>query len=512
MRRGVSLLGIVLLAMGLAAAAARADGGPATTTGTTDTTTTATTTTSTTSTTTTTTTAPTPLVGSRLPHGCIGAGVAAIVSRQGSVDALELTRAGLGASVYSASHPFLTLDSATKNVSGCQSRVTLTNVSLFGGGVAAARVTATDGKGKVTGLKIRGFPVSVKQGQTIAVGAWGLLEVGAKKGRLTAPIALRLLYRHDGVPARTTIFIGFAAQAEPDVVAPQPPVPHHHQAKHRHKPLVPQPLTVTPKLGINASHYVFPIDGGASYSDTYGANRNDIYDGWHHGDDLFAPLGTPVVAVADGKLSLVGWNELGGWRLWLTDKKGNSFYYAHLSGYALSILHRNQRDVKAGQVIGFLGRTGDAFTTTPHVHFEIHPHQLVWLGYDGAVDPTTYLHSWRVEHLPASEIPAAARLPAPVGTPSQEAAVVWGELLKARHLMPDGEPAVAMTPSLRRPFPATRDTAAYVDAGRLASARLAGDALHASHGPWLPVALGVALAALATAGSFVFFRRRRSTA
>ena len=162
-----------------------------------------------------------------------------------------------------------------------------------------------------------------------------------------------------------------------------------------------------PGLGYKPKHYVFPVDGGASYVDTYGANRSDIYDGWHHGDDLFAPLGTPVVAVARGTLSLVGWNELGGWRLWLTDKKGNSFYYAHLAGYARWILTHHH--VRAGQVVGFLGRTGDAFTTTPHLHFEIHPHQpaFVKLGYDGAVDPTTYLRKWQIENVPARRDSAA---------------------------------------------------------------------------------------------------------
>jgi hypothetical protein len=276
------------------------------------------------------------------------------------------------------------------------------------------------------------------------------------------------------------------------------------------KSRIPQPLKWTPKLGINPSHYVFPVDGGASYIDTYGAGRNDIYDGWHHGDDLFAPLGTPIVAVADGKLSPIGWNSLGGWRLWLTDKKGNSFYYAHLAGYSSWILHH--RNVKAGQVLGFLGRTGDAFTTPPHLHFEVHPHQLVKLGYDGAVNPTTYLQSWRVVHLPASKIPPAARLRAPGGTPSQEAAVVWTELLRARHLMPNGEPAVARTPSLRRPFPAKWNTPAFVDARRTASPRLASDSPLSSDSLWPSIALGIALVALAAVGSFAFLRRRQSAA
>jgi len=50
--------------------------------------------------------------------------------------------------------------------------------------------------------------------------------------------------------------------------------------------------------------------------------------------------------------------------------------------------------VRAGEVIAFVGNSGDAETTPPHLHFEIHPASLLGLGYDGAVDPTAYLRSW----------------------------------------------------------------------------------------------------------------------
>src|SRR5262249_23015434 len=214
-----------------------------------------------------------------------------------------------------------------------------------------------------------------------------------------------LIQPHGSLPAGTTIALAFAASPKP-VAKPKQPTSttstqptattpsssggssnqgqsttagakKHRHGKKKHQPL-PQPLTVTPPPGFRPSHYVFPVNGGADYGDTYGGVRNDIYDGWHHGDDLFAPLGTPVVAVANGKLSLVGWNRLGGWRLWLTDADGNSFYYAHLAGYSRWIL--DHPNVRAGQVVGFLGRTGDAFTTDPHLHFEIHPHQFLDLG------------------------------------------------------------------------------------------------------------------------------------
>jgi hypothetical protein len=55
------------------------------------------------------------------------------------------------------------------------------------------------------------------------------------------------------------------------------------------------------------------------------------------------------------------------------------------------------RDTPRGTVLGFMGNTGDASTTPYHLHFEIHPVGLLYLGYDGAVDPTSYLTAW--EHV-----------------------------------------------------------------------------------------------------------------
>ena len=51
--------------------------------------------------------------------------------------------------------------------------------------------------------------------------------------------------------------------------------------------------------------------------------------------------------------------------------------------------------MRAGQVIGFMGNTGDAEGTPSHLHFEVHPVSLLYLGYDGAVDPTPYLDAWQ---------------------------------------------------------------------------------------------------------------------
>jgi hypothetical protein len=543
MRRWVWLLALGVLAAALGAASAYAAGTTTTTAATTGTTTTPTATTGTTTAPATTTTpAPTysRLTPSYLSDACVGAGAAAIAESGRTVLTLGTPATGLGPSSYPTKAPIVRFLYSSASGSGCTSaHVTLGSVSLFGGVVTARSVQATHGRGTVSGFEVYGSPVRLTAGHPVTVDGWGEVTLGKTVGRLTAPLVVQLLQSHHGLPAGTTI--EFAFGASPLVVHKSKPKHHsgstttqtkptpasgsgkrtHAKAKAKHpqkKPAVAQPLEAVPSLGFKPRHYVFPVDGGASFVDTYGAGRSDIYDGWHHGDDLFAPLGTPVVAVARGTLSLVGWNELGGWRVWLTDKKGNSFYYAHLAGYASWIL--THRHVKPGQVIGFLGRTGDAYTTEPHLHFEIHPHQpaFVKLGYDGAVDPTTYLNKWQVEHVPASEIPRPARLKAPVGTPTQEAAVVWHQLLVARHLLGFKEisstSTTAPSPALRAPYPhppsyeasgapplkvATGvQTAAHVPATQRDMLLLVGG----------PLGALVVLSAAAT-GTFFFRRRRR---
>jgi murein DD-endopeptidase MepM/ murein hydrolase activator NlpD len=170
-----------------------------------------------------------------------------------------------------------------------------------------------------------------------------------------------------------------------------PNVPDGTGASHAQPPLLGVPSGLQPEL--TAGGYVFPVYGPASYSNSYGAFRGDVSGNWHHGDDIFAPLGAPILACADAVVFSVGWNDVGGNRMWLRDSQGNEFYYAHLS--AFTPLAKNGYHVKAGEVIGFVGTTGDAEGTPPHLHFEVHPFSLLFMGYDGAVDPTIYLDAWR---------------------------------------------------------------------------------------------------------------------
>ena len=293
------------------------------------------------------------------------------------------------------------------------------NLNVFGGEISAssivaqAHATARAGAAKgdtagstVSGLVALGQSVS---GGTVALGDWGSLTAlsgggsgspaSGYHGSITA-LEIRLTADHGGLPAGSTILVGYAEVAAQAPPAP-PPAPKPKKPKTTPRAAAPEPTpgfppvreppTVTPKL--TAGGYVFPVYGPSSFTDTFGAPRGDVSGGWHHGDDIFAPLGAPVLAVAAGTVFSVGWNKIGGNRLWLRDGQGNLFYYAHLSAFTPLAVNGNK--VNAGDVLGFVGNTGDAQGTPPHLHFEIHPVGLIGLDYDGAVNPTSYLLAWQ---------------------------------------------------------------------------------------------------------------------
>jgi murein DD-endopeptidase MepM/ murein hydrolase activator NlpD len=313
--------------------------------------------------------------------------------------------------------------------------VQVSGLSFFNGEITVGSVTAraavrstgrsasghTSGSA-VTGLVVMGQPVAGTPGTSVAYGTWGSVSVlqqssspygsGGSKGyqaRVTA-LVVHLNAEHGGAPAGTDIVVGYADLAA-EMSAPQKPVPTtpEQEVKPRPKPKQEKepktkdrsgqppgpppvraiPYGVLPKL--TAGRYVFPVYGQASYGNTFGAPRANT--GWHHGEDIFAPLGAPILAVADGIVYSVGWNDVGGLRLWLQDQAGNEFYYAHLSAY--SPLAVNGAQVRAGEVLGFMGNTGDAEHTPYHLHFEIHPASMLYLGYDGAVAPYPYLNAWK---------------------------------------------------------------------------------------------------------------------
>jgi murein DD-endopeptidase MepM/ murein hydrolase activator NlpD len=312
-------------------------------------------------------------------------------------------------------------------------------LSLFGGEITAARIageahaaaTPRGGSGYagtsgIARLVVLGRKIVPTANRQISLGDWGyaiVLEHRAVSATDPVPgyrdfvtgLDVTLTAAHGGLPAGSELQIGYAeANAQAGARAALPPAPSNRPPEPGRlgiPQLLSTPPRVTPRLGQRG--YVFPVYGVSRFvADTFGAFRGDVSGGWHHGDDIFAAVGTPVLAIADGVVFSVGWNSVGGWRLWLRDARGNEFYYAHLSAY--SPLAVDGAFVRAGDVLGFVGDTGDAEGTPSHLHFEIHPVRLLGRGYDGAVDPTTYLESWRM--------PQDVRLAAAVGVATVRAA------------------------------------------------------------------------------------------
>lgn len=107
----------------------------------------------------------------------------------------------------------------------------------------------------------------------------------------------------------------------------------------------------------------------SAFTNSWGARRSGGRR--HKGTDVMAPCGAPVKAVTNGTLQNMHSGGLGGTVLYLRATGGDVFYYAHLRGYAPGM--RDGVSVRAGQLIAYNGRTGNARGGACHVHFEWHP-------------------------------------------------------------------------------------------------------------------------------------------
>jgi len=107
---------------------------------------------------------------------------------------------------------------------------------------------------------------------------------------------------------------------------------------------------------------VCPVDGAVTFRDSWGEPRPG--NRTHKGTDMMAPTGTPLVAIEDGYIWYMSWHYAGGNGLYIQGDSGDRWYYAHLDSYAAGI--RTGVRVSAGQVVGYVGETGNA--SVPHLH------------------------------------------------------------------------------------------------------------------------------------------------
>jgi murein DD-endopeptidase MepM/ murein hydrolase activator NlpD len=172
-----------------------------------------------------------------------------------------------------------------------------------------------------------------------------------------------------------------AASTAP-VAAPTAPVAERSDTA----PESPPPGGVAPLEDLRSRALTLPVIGTrpeqlvASFGDERGARR-------HEAIDILAPIGTPVVAVESGRIQKLFTSERGGLTIYQFDpRRRYAYYYAHLSRYADTL--KEGQDVARGEIIGFVGISGNAPPDTPHLHFaifELGPEQQWWKG--TPVDP-----------------------------------------------------------------------------------------------------------------------------
>jgi len=115
-------------------------------------------------------------------------------------------------------------------------------------------------------------------------------------------------------------------------------------------------------------NFFCPVQGGASFIDSWGFPRSGGRR--HKGVDMFNSRNTPLIAVVDGRIKFSS-NSLGGLSTHLYAADGTVYYYTHLERHPTNI--SSGQNVRAGTVVGFLGNSGNARYTSPHLHFEIRP-------------------------------------------------------------------------------------------------------------------------------------------
>jgi len=129
---------------------------------------------------------------------------------------------------------------------------------------------------------------------------------------------------------------------------------------------------------------VMPVEGVRvrDVADTWGGARSAGRS--HEGQDIFASTGTPVYSGTEGYVYRIGDNILGGNTVVVVGGGGWRYYYAHLSDYAPDL--REGQFVTPDTLLGFVGNTGNAISTPPHLHLGVYTGELETCDWD-AINP-----------------------------------------------------------------------------------------------------------------------------
>lgn len=148
-----------------------------------------------------------------------------------------------------------------------------------------------------------------------------------------------------------------AAEPSPPAIAPEPPAPASPPAQTSAAPQLSRGSLTIPVQGMAA----------ARLADSF----NEVHSGQRHeAIDIMAPRGTPVIAAEDGRIVKLFTSKPGGLTVYQFDASEKfAYYYAHLDRYAPGLAEGQQ--VKRGDVLGYVGSSGNASPNAPHLHFAI---------------------------------------------------------------------------------------------------------------------------------------------
>lgn len=158
------------------------------------------------------------------------------------------------------------------------------------------------------------------------------------------------------------------------------------ERSNRYRSFLPRYFSMVPDSP--EEQFLMPVYGRrvSEIADTYQAARGG--GRVHEGQDIFAPTGTPIYAATPGYVYRIGDNPLGGMTVTVVGAAGWRFYYAHLSAYAEDLAEGQFVDTNTR--LGYIGNTGNARTTPPHLHLGVYTGSYESCEWN-AIDPLPFL-------------------------------------------------------------------------------------------------------------------------